>query len=777
MKRLLCYSFMLSVLLATAMSFGALTAGVPVTDGLIIHLDSRMLNGYIDGDSVSLWPDSAVNDGTDGTVIEATCGDTTANLPTYKRNAYNDMPALHFNDADTQALASGPWTWDESQGVTIFIACTGGEANSDRAAQIGDAVGANFATVGCDVSSDASGVNATGSGVRYNNGWCLISDTGTTNPVVNGVWHTSVRQLAQGGGYGSLLYAVNNFPAVAPLETNQPTRNIAFNPGGNAIFLGNGPNNSGNWNGGSDWYNGDIAEVLVYNSQLTQQQMQDVLDYLKNKHLYAAQNPTPANDAVITNGQVSGNDLLMTLTWDTGKNPGNTAVVNPDITDHYLYISAGDPNFSDVTPIRITAAGTTGSHGPIALPLDTTYYWRIDEAANGSVADDPNTIVGPIWAFELTSYPVFVQQPEDAVVLEDENVAFIVNANCISDVRYQWYHAVNKDGTVDNVNDVEVGANSPILTLTNVQGADEGYYYCVASSITTGNSTFSDLALLGVKRLVAHYTLDLDDFQGGLYLDSSGEGHHVDPNIASESYFITGADATTAEALDVSLDPQASGTTGVTTNLWAPSFGTSELTITFWLNWHGPYPGGAFFQGVVTSRGDNEGNNFLVEIRPSNEIQINAQGDDEVRADLTDYIDKWVFVAITADNDRQVIYFNGKQMAVNETPDYPMPQFQTQLTLGVLNYFESGPNNWYLNGALDNVQIFNYAMTLQQVVDEYIGIKGGTVCLAAELPEGALDLDVSGPEGVADCVVNMYDLAVLSVNWLNCAFYPEAGCP
>jgi hypothetical protein len=56
---------------------------------------------------------------------------------------------------------------------------------------------------------------------------------------------------------------------------------------------------------------------------------------------------------------------------------------------------------------------------------------------------------------------------------------------------------------------------------------------------------------LGIKRLVAHWTLDAADFVGGLYLDSSGEGHHAEPNVLRQRFLYGGVDR---EETDQALD-------------------------------------------------------------------------------------------------------------------------------------------------------------------------------------------------------------------------------
>ncbi|HOK67363.1 MAG TPA: hypothetical protein PK054_02805 [Anaerohalosphaeraceae bacterium] len=241
-----------------------------VTEDLIIHLKADALTGLADGGAVTVWPDSATGDSVDGTVRTVSGYGT----PTYKTNQINGKPAVRFVRAEQDVMVSYQWVLpNPSAGLTIFIVCTGGSSGSvERAAQIGAAAGTASRMMAVDVSSGSSGC-------RFNNGYAL-SPAGS-NPISAGVYHIGIRRMAQGGRHDSLYYAVNDLIA-EPLTCNNPANVMTFDSAGNHLSIGNGVDTAGAW--WPDFYNGDLAEILVYNAQLSLQQISQTAEYLSTKY-------------------------------------------------------------------------------------------------------------------------------------------------------------------------------------------------------------------------------------------------------------------------------------------------------------------------------------------------------------------------------------------------------------------------------------------------------------------------------------------------------------
>ncbi|MHC4430509.1 MAG: discoidin domain-containing protein [Planctomycetota bacterium] len=82
-------------------------------------------------------------------------------------------------------------------------------------------------------------------------------------------------------------------------------------------------------------------------------------------------------------------DLDQTLSWQPGR----------EAAQHDVYFGSDQQAVSDGT------SGTTTvnelSHGPLALDLGTTYYWRVDEVND---AEEPSVWQGELWSFTTQQY-------------------------------------------------------------------------------------------------------------------------------------------------------------------------------------------------------------------------------------------------------------------------------------------------------------------------------------------------------------------------------------
>jgi len=147
----------------------------------------------------------------------------------------------------------------------------------------------------------------------------------------------------------------------------------------------------------------EIAEVLVYNTALTADQIQGINEWLQANirvERKTAFSPEPEDGAMI-------NQTWSLLNWE----PGATAV------SHDVYI--GD-NFDDVDSgaegtfqgNQATALVTVGFPGfafPDGLLPGTTYYWRIDEVE----ADGTTIHKGEIWSFVIPPKTAYFPDPAD----------------------------------------------------------------------------------------------------------------------------------------------------------------------------------------------------------------------------------------------------------------------------------------------------------------------------------------------------------------------------
>ncbi|MFB0552996.1 MAG: LamG-like jellyroll fold domain-containing protein [Phycisphaerae bacterium] len=85
----------------------------------------------------------------------------------------------------------------------------------------------------------------------------------------------------------------------------------------------------------------------------------------------------------------TGVDVDVVLGWTAGR----------EAAKHDVYVSADEQAVIDGTAPVATMTET--SHGPLALDLDTTYYWKVNEV---NEAETPSTWESSIWSFTTTDH-------------------------------------------------------------------------------------------------------------------------------------------------------------------------------------------------------------------------------------------------------------------------------------------------------------------------------------------------------------------------------------
>ena len=454
-------------------------------------------------------------------------------------------------------------------------------------------------------------------------------------------------------------------------------------------------------------------------------------------------NPVPAHRASYV-GELNNNGTAeVALSWNTVMAADDWTQVNPAVTAYYLYLAASEPNFVGADPIIVPAdpSQTVASHTATLLS-DKSYYWRVDAAINNSSPTDPNNITGPLWSFAtVKSLPEIDQYPQDLLVKPGQTAEFSVTVISVTPIQYAWYKVA--DGG-DNLM-----SQDATLTVPNVQKADEGYYYCVVTN--AGGEEVTPLVRLAVERQVAHWTLDAIDYVDGQYLDTSGNGHHADPNGVPQ---ILAARIGEGVVID-----SANGWANA--GQWNPSELSGRLSVSFWLKWDGP---NGDWQTLIAKRADGSYVNDVAHWQISTSHNGTSLWFDSpvrqvaVSQGLANHIDQWVHVLATFDGTTGRIYLNGKHAAAGafaygNAPNVP-------IILGAAN--PAGQAT--MDGMLDDVQIFNYALSDLDAAVIYTTVSGGSVCLESLRPS----LDLSG-----NCRVDLSDLMMLANQWLDCGLVPD----
>lgn len=543
----------------------------------------------------------------------------------------------------------------------------------------------------------------------------------------------------------------------------------------NALMVPEG-GSGGNWTFGRGWWNGGFVDHI--NGYMDDIRFSDrALDPIEFIHapLGYAFDPTPANGQ--TNyGQRVGDRVSAVLKWHTGRDPENRDLVWDQILVHYLYMSKNQ-NDEQITDANLYYVDTIPAvEDPVEyvvddLDFDGWYLWRVEEGINDGTSQpyppgEPNNFAGPIWEFgSRLSVPVVVEHPKDVLADVGQTVEFTVGIESISQEKYQWFKAAGRER--DEENDIpitEMDEANAVLTLTDVQVDDEGYYYCkVANEAGLERAVLTNMARLGIRRMVAHWTMDEQDYDPveGVYLDLSGEGHHAEPN-GLPSF----AEGQLGDAVEILRQAGFPPTTEswARAGTWDASEFSNQLTVSFWLKWAGT---NGTWQGFIAKRSMEDWSNDTVRWQVSTANNLphlwleSPRGQIAVNNGLV--ADQWQYIVATFDGTTGALYIDGELRA---SGNFQLGDaMDVMLCLGG-NGFESTGREW-MNGVLDDVRIYNYALgELDIAVNYTTDAPDKTACVQSQRPDAQFDLN-------GNCIVDLGDIAIFAADWLACGIVPD----
>ncbi len=324
-------------------------------------------------------------------------------------------------------------------------------------------------------------------------------------------------------------------------------------------------------------------------------------------------------------------------------------------------------------------------------------------------------------------------QPEDTVVREGQTATFQIIFVSNSSPSVTWYRSEGTGDTPVNTADpnitVAVDYNSPAgeytarLEIQNANGQYEGIYYCVINN-DDNLSVQSDDARLTINHLAAHWSLNKADYDGN-YLDTV-EGYIAQPT--AEPNFIAGV---RNEPNGAAMITSSSG--------WGLSeaFGvdlTKGFTICLWVNWNGDWQRTINVDDLVVESSES-GAEYVV----TNGLKANQ---------------RWQHVCITYEDGWLKVYLNG-QLKMTESCEMS-DAYEAAIAIG------NDSEQQIFNGSIDDIRLYNYALSQTEITQLVTGEKN---CIR----EYSLEYDFSGPYGLPDCVVSLYDMAEFSNHWLeNC---------
>ncbi|OXU15667.1 LamG-like jellyroll fold domain-containing protein [Sedimentisphaera salicampi] len=400
----------------------------------------------------------------------------------------------------------------------------------------------------------------------------------------------------------------------------------------------------------------------------------------------------------------------------------------------------------------------------------TQYFWRVDaREPNDIPGGDPYVVSeGPVWTFEtVPAIPEITSQSlDDTLVPQGGSASFSVEAEGITDMQFQWYKCNGVEPAFDEgtglpldtpVGDPAGPLASPAtnsLDLTDIQVGDEGYYYCqIWNESGVEEAVYSDTARLVTERITGHWKMDddLTDFSG-----SGFDASHTDP----PAVFAAGKDG---NALSLINDPNHVQVPGSED---AFNFYHLGLTVNFWMKsdlegWHG-----------LVCKQDRDGyspwRGLVIETNGSGLAVFTFREVGSISSDVAVTDGQWHMISATYDGEtgEMKLYVDGEEKASAAYPESAPLLTDNPLVIGAEQVTGATP----LEGQIDDVRVYTYAKPDTEILDLYNNLTEPDKQLC--LLEYGEAVDVSGPEGEPDCMIDMHDFAYIAVNWLNSGIYP-----
>ncbi len=532
----------------------------------------------------------------------------------------------------------------------------------------------------------------------------------------------------------------------------------------------------------------------------------------------------PYNPAVDQEFDANPDFVKAILRWKAGADPNDKYEVNPLIVDQYVFMNKGtesDPNlyYLGRTGQDPGLTDPNSQFGPVILPINSTFGWAVVGAIEGneqsltegvSTLDkiDPNNIIGAVWYFNtLSTLPIITMQPASIRIPlgQTADPAFTIAVSSATEASYQWFSSI--DGTIDPVDEggadpkigVASGGDTASMKISNASSAYQRYFYCRVSNAATVSGggdfpdVYSNVVTCVVERKVAEYKFEnnfadtgsnvsgdlhpgtginspvfsTDSVEGSYSLSLNGIDQYVDLGAAAYPK----AALTDADGIGGGLDcgsvlcwiklnsiPTAEGSSRFASILSSINAGWPSTQFEFGIGSNAA----SEYTDTRTFIIGNTAQSAWVAWRPTWVENFNMAGDGQ-----------WHLLAVVwpvlAGQSRQIhVYVDGSLIATGDIAAGRFSAWENNVLIGAANPGGSGPTR-YFDGLIDNLRVYNYALTPQTIAQEYYDVTGKSGCIYLDFIGSNLNVDNTG---TSYCRVDIADFAALAQNWLADGFYP-----
>ena len=441
--------------------------------------------------------------------------------------------------------------------------------------------------------------------------------------------------------------------------------------------------------GGRRYFNGIVDDARIYNRVISAAEVKKLANPEK------ASMPIPATSGIISQPTV-------TLQWDAGLYAAQ----------HDVYFGE---TFDDVNSATISTAVIYKGHqsqnlypatGAMAVELGKTYYWRIDEVdATGNINR------GEIWSFTVQPLVAYNPSPanEAKYVDLDADIAWSAGFKAQS---HDVYFGTSRDAVANaTTSSPEFKGNVTTTTYALAKLQNNTIYYWRIdernndSTVSNGDVwRFVTMPFIPVTDTSLVGWWKLDDDGGTVALDWSGQGNHG--TVIGDPQWMSGYDEG-ALNLDGYDDCVNCGDPAIL-NI------TNAISILVWLKTD--TASNSTNQSYVI-KGDSGANGYGLRHSAANNLQFRISNTANVETPVdSSFNDVWHHLAGTYDGSQLRLYIDGEVQATTASPG----------TISTSTYnFNIGRepvgNRYIYDGAIDDVRVYNRALTEQEVKSIFRG--------------------------------------------------------
>lgn len=427
-------------------------------------------------------------------------------------------------------------------------------------------------------------------------------------------------------------------------------------------------------------------------------------------------------DPVVAVGPADGAvdvDSSTDLEWFIGDPNGATLVD--------VYFGNGPNDLLIVAGDLAIATTTVPSENLPTLGNGFTYYWKVI-LIGGYEPNDPFSFTTGL------ADPVIAESPESLTVAGGQGLSAVFTATVNNADTYVWYKESDPGTALVTAGDIVVADD--VLTINNVEEADENWYYCVASHSAKGVEVTTDSARLLTERMVAHWAFEgdfVDDISGydGTIIGSGPQVTFDTSNKqAGESSIKFGG----GEMVQIDDEREFDFyTEGFTANVWVRTWVTG---------WH----------SYISKQDDGRTSGFEMKHNSGTSYGVMRPQISTGSGATPVNNSQWHMVTFTYDpaEGKATLHVDGVLRSTDTTGTPVLNNASLIFGGGTSAGMEK------FTGQLDELSLYSYALTAMEIAQMYADIKDEIVCYAPQ------PYDYNN-----DCKVGLEDFAMFASHWME----------